>query len=142
MRRKYLLDTGPLVAFLSRRDRHHAWARTLLATVAPPLLTCEAVVSEACFLLRGVPGGARAVFDLLHRELVLVAFDLGSESLCVGKLLERYESVPMSVADACLVRMSELSPDSKVITADSDFRIYRRNGRQRIDTMMPDDEAA
>lgn len=89
-----------------------------------------------------MPGGAGAVLELLDRRLIELAFDLGSESMAIGKLLSRHENVPMSLADACLVRMSELCSDSKVMTADSDFRIYRRNGRQRIETIMPGDEPA
>ena len=49
----------------------------------------------------------------------------------------RYANVPMSVADACLVRMSELVADCTVFTLDGDFRVYRRNKRQKIPVLMP-----
>lgn len=51
--------------------------------------------------------------------------------------MRRYADVPMSLADACLVRMSELSDDASVLTLDSDFRIYRRLGRQAIPLLTP-----
>ena len=132
-----IVDTGPLVAFLSSRDRHHAWTKNELAKVNPPLLTCEGVLSEAAFLLRGQPGGPAAVLELVSRKLVAIRFDLQAEVNAVGKLMERYKSVPMSLADACLVRMSETIPRALVLTIDSDFSIYRRNRRQAIPLIAP-----
>ena len=59
-------------------------------------------------------------------------------SSAVGRLLRRYASLPMDLADACLVRLSELHADSVVFTIDSEFRdVYRRNGRQVIPTLLP-----
>ena len=97
---KVLLDTGPLVAFLNHHDRYHSWAKDQLAVLEPPLYTCEAVLSEACFLLRRLPGGQIAVFDLLQRELVKVAFRVEDEVTALRKLLKRYADLPTSVADA------------------------------------------
>lgn len=132
-----LLDTGPLVAALSRRDRFHGWARRELAEIAPPLLTCEAVLSEACFLLRRVPEGPAAVLELVRRGLVSVALDLNREARAVQKLLTRYSAVPMSLADACLVRLAETTSASLLLTLDSDFGVYRMHGRQVIPVRMP-----
>jgi predicted nucleic acid-binding protein len=132
-----LVDTGPLVAFLNRRDRYHAWAKERLQGAEPPLLTCEAVLSEACFLLRGYERGPEAVIDLVARGLLAVLFDLAREAAPLKLLLSRYAEVPMALADACLVRMSELHPDAVLLTLDSDFRIYRRNRRSVIPTLMP-----
>lgn len=137
MKVKGLLDTGPLVAFLNRRDRHHAWATGRLGEIEAPLLTCEAVVSEACFLLRHVEGGSEAVMRLLDRGLLLIPFRLEEEAPGVRRLLVRYANVPMSLADACLVRMSEQHPESVVMTLDRDFLLYRKHGRQVIQTILP-----
>lgn len=134
-----LLDTGPLVAFLSRRDRYHGWAHDQFARVKPPLLTCESVISEACFLLRNLSGGSHAVMDLLIRGVVKVSFSLDNELHALAKLMSQYANIPMTVADACLVRMSEQHPHGTVLTTDSDFNVYRRNGRQVIPTLMPMD---
>jgi predicted nucleic acid-binding protein len=132
-----IADTGPLVAFLNANDSHHRWAREILATVEPPLLTCEAVLSECCFLLHRVPKGQDAVLNLVARGVVEIAFSLRDELAAVRKLMERYASVPMALADGCLVRMSELLPRATVLTVDSDFKIYRRNRRQAIPTVSP-----
>jgi predicted nucleic acid-binding protein len=124
-----LLDTGPLVAYLNAADRHHAWAAATLNRLPAPLLTCEAVIAEACHLLR--PQGA-LVLELLERKAVRAAFDLGAETPAVRRLMQRYANVPMSLADACLVRLSELHADCRLVTLDSDFQIYRRLGRRTI----------
>lgn len=137
MRGKALLDTGPLVAFLNRRDRHHAWTTERLGEIEAPLLTCEAVLSEACFLLRQVPGGSEAVMNLIERGLLLLPFRLEDEAPAVRRLLARFASVPMSLADACLVRMTEQHPESVVMTLDRDFLLYRKHGRQVVPTLLP-----
>jgi predicted nucleic acid-binding protein len=136
---KVLVDTGPLVAFLNLRDRYHAWALQELAELRPPLLTCEAVLSEACFLLRHLPGGSQAVMELVSRSLVMPSFRLEEEVRPVAALLTKYKSVPISFADACLVRMSEIHSGSLILTLDRGFRIFRRHGRQVIPTRMPKD---
>lgn len=132
-----LLDTGPLVAFLNRRDRYHTWAAEQLAGVRVPLLTSESVLSETCFLLRNLEGGVDAVFRLLERGLITIAFLLADEAPAVRRLMARYRRVPMSLADACLVRLAEMRSGSTVLTLDADFRIYRKSGRQAIPTLMP-----
>lgn len=138
---KVLVDTGPLVAFLSRRDRFHAWAKQQLARLEPPFLTCEAVVSEVCFLLRGQRGGAEAALELLERELLDVSFDLAEEASPVRDIVARYADLPGSLADACLVRMAELHAGSRVLTLDSHFKIYRIHGRKVVPTISPDQDA-
>mgnify|MGYP003449622730 FL=1 len=101
------------------------------------MTTCEAVLSEACFLLHRINGGQDAVLELVARGIVTVTFSLAAELAAVRKLMARYASIPMSLADACLVRMSELDPRATVITLDSDFKIYRRNRRQTIPVLLP-----
>jgi predicted nucleic acid-binding protein len=133
-----LLDTGPLVAYLNRRDRHHAWAVSQWQALEPPLLTCEAVLSEACFLLASHGGSPDWVMDLVERGIVSVGFSLKEHFPAVRQLLRKYRSIPMSLADACLVRMSELRPGHSVLTTDRDFLLYRREGRHVIPTRMPD----
>ena len=132
-----LLDTGPLVAFLDRRDRYHPWARDRWGELEPPLITCESVISEACFLLRNIRGGRAAVLDLLSRRVVEVRFRLDEEVPAVAKLMAKYADAGISLADACLVRMSEQRADSAVFTVDRHFGIYRRHSRQVIPTICP-----
>lgn len=134
--RATVVDTGPLVAFLSRRDRYHDWAVGALASVSPPLLTCEAVLSEAVFLL----GGSDRVLELVERGVVQVPFRLDAEVGAIRTLLQKYQNVRMDLADACIVRMTEIHDDSVVMTLDSEFReVFRRRGRHRIPTIMPPD---
>jgi uncharacterized protein len=137
MKQGVILDTGPLVAFLNRRDNFHQWALTQWGQIAPPMLTCEAVISETCFLLGSTMTGTKSVLQLLERNIVSISFCLNDNLHPVMKLLARYSSVPMSLADACLVRMSELNPKSQVFTLDSDFNFYRKNVRRVIPLIMP-----
>lgn len=132
-----LADTGPLVALLDRSDQLHGWAVGQFKAFRPPLLTCEAVLAEAWHLL-GQAEPSRAALARLHRDGILeVRFSFEGNAPAVWRLLEKYRDVPMDVADACLVRMSELFPRSRIWTADADFRVYRRLGRQIIPRVAP-----
>jgi predicted nucleic acid-binding protein len=130
-----LVDAGFLVALLSRRDAHHAWAVAQATEHAPPWRTCESVLSEAFHLLgpRGIP----ALGAMLQRHAVLANFDLNDHLESVLRLLQKYADVPMSLADACLVRMTETLSNPLLLTTDSDFVIYRRHSRQVIPCVMP-----
>ncbi|MSO84134.1 MAG: PIN domain-containing protein [Acidobacteria bacterium] len=130
-----LVDAGFAVALLSRRDSHHRWAGEQAARVPPPWKTCEAVLSEAFFLLG--PRGAPPLSALLRRGAVVVAFDLGDNIEAVLGLMKKYRDVPASLADACLLRMTETLADPLVLTTDTDFRVYRRHGRQVVPCLMP-----
>jgi len=132
----FAIDTGPLVAFLNRHDSFNEWAVETLDSIEAPLLTCEAVVAEACHLLRSSRGGSEAVLELIERKVVIVAFDLGAEVQRVRKLMNKYASVPMSLADACLVRMAEIDKALSIITLDGDFHVYRR-GRAALSVVSP-----
>lgn len=135
--RRFLVDTGPLVALLNPRDRHHQWARALFATIEPPAYTCEVVLAEASFLLRDSVKGQTALLRLVQAGVLQCEFRMFDEIEALATLMKRFDSVPMSLADACLVRMSEIEHDSKLATLDADFRIYRRNQRHVIPTLMP-----
>lgn len=137
MRNQTILDTGPLVALLNRADRHHRWAREQWAQIAPPLFTCEAVLAEACFLVRRFPGGQAAVLDLVGRGVLDLSFRLSEESTAISRLLKKYRDVPMSLADGCIVRLAERHARGVVFTLDSDFTVYRKNGRQVIPILAP-----
>lgn len=137
MREQVILDTGPLVAFLNSRDKYHDWALEQWATIRPPLLTCEAVVSEACFLLRHWNKGTRSIFELLERKALAISFCLADNIMPISASLKKYESVPMSMADACLVRMAELHDGSSIITLDTDFQVYRKHKRRLIPLLTP-----
>lgn len=135
---KIILDTGPLVAFIDKSDQFHPWAINIWQTLKPPLLTCEAVIVESCFLLENTSKGRENVISLLKSGVIQIPFQLIEEVTLIGELMKRYESVPMSLADACLVRMSELISGNHVLTLDSDFYIYRKNRNELIDLIIPD----
>jgi uncharacterized protein len=133
-----LLDTGPIVAFVSANDRHHAWAVEALGRLRPPLLTCEPVLAEAVYLLRGLSSGPARVLELVRRGGVAVRFTLTDHVEEVQRVIAKYGSGRTDLADACLVRMSEVFADSVVVTIDSQFRdVYRRHGRKTIPTVSP-----
>jgi uncharacterized protein len=110
-----------------------------MAEVRPPLLTCEAVLSEAIYLVRMLPGGGEAVMEMLQRGVVRAVFRLDEEAVAVRRLIAKYGDVPMDLADACLVRMTEIHAEPVLITVDAEFRdVYRRHGRKAIPTLLPD----
>ena len=137
MRGPVILDTGPLVAYLHSRELHHGWAKEQWNHLAPPLLTCEAALAEAGFIHKRLGGKTEEIVEFVVTGAVQVPFRLEEEAAAVIGLLKRYRNVPMSLADACLVRMAEQHSDNVVFTLDSDFRIYRMHGRQVIPTIMP-----
>ncbi len=134
---RVLVDTGPLVAYLNRRDRHHAWAVECWKALTDPLWTCEAVVSEVVFLLQSEGADLNPILQLIERDLVRLDFVIDDHRPDVFRLLRKYRDRPMSVADACLVRMAELSDQSQVFTTDRDFLVYRRKGRHTIPLLSP-----
>jgi predicted nucleic acid-binding protein len=138
MGKDVLIDTGPLVAALRSRDAHHAWARAHFEAATEPFATCEAVISESLFLLERARDGKEALCGLIERGIVVVRYSFDEELVETLRLIRRYNDTPMSFADACLVRMAEKRDDTVVFTTDSDFRTYRRNGRQVIPLIIPE----
>ena len=130
-----LIDAGFLIALLSRRDRNRRWAAAQALRLPPPWKTCEAVLSETTHLLGG--RGTASLAALLRRGAIVCGYRFADDMNAVLKLLEKYVDVPMSFADACLVRMTETTNDPVLLTTDTDFRIYRRHGRQIIPCVLP-----
>jgi predicted nucleic acid-binding protein len=132
-----LIDTGPIVALLNRRDEHHVWTRDEAGMLDGPLHTCEAVLAEAHHLLSGVHDGSRRLNDLLASGRLDVSFRYQTHLARVHELMDKYSDVPMSFADACLVTLSETFRSPRVFTFDADFRIYRRKGNRPIALLSP-----
>jgi predicted nucleic acid-binding protein len=131
---KAIADTGFVVAFLNRSDKHHDWAAAIGRTVSDPLLTCEAVLAETAFQVESTYG----VLGLLRSGFLRIGFDLAENLEEVGLLAQRYRDRTPDLADLCLIRMSEIYDDLPVITVDEkDFRVYRRNGRDVIPIVCP-----
>jgi uncharacterized protein len=131
---KAIADTGFLVAFANRRDRHHDWAVGLASQVFEPLLTCEAVLAETAFHLRN----SGIVLSMIREGLVVPAFNVADNMPRLSQLAERFADRSPDLADICLVRLSELYPKHSVITVDvEDFKIYRRNRNELIPLLTP-----
>lgn len=133
-----IVDTGPLVAYLDRSDRDHAWAKESFMRITRPLLTCEAVIAETLFLLRRGGIDPDGLLNLISRGLVLPDFSLVAEIQAIQHLMKTYRNIPMSLADACLVRMAEIHENSNVMTLDSDFVVYRKARRKMIPLLRPE----
>jgi predicted nucleic acid-binding protein len=131
---KGIADTGFLVAFANRRDRHHAWAVRLAAEITAPLLTCEAVLAESAFHLRDT----HLVLEMVATGLVTRAFNLAENLDHLAQLAQRYADREPDLADLCLIRMSELHLRHVVVTVDrTGLRVYRRNKRDAIPLACP-----
>lgn len=131
---KAIADTGFLVAFGNRRDRHHHWAVEIARQVSEPLLTCDAVLAEAAFHL----GSASVILAFIRDGLIRPAFELVEHIPRLTELAARYADRSPDLADVCLIRMSELYPRHPVITTDlTDFRVYRRGRREVIPLICP-----
>lgn len=132
-----LVDAGPLVALLDQREQHHLWAVEQTRQLRLPLFTCEAVLSETCFLLADHSAGLRQI-EAYAEDGALKLRSLGAEAFVrVLMLMRRYANVPMSFADACLVALAESQPGARIFTLDRDFFIYRRDGNQPLTLLAP-----
>src|ERR1700753_3613105 len=134
---RIFVDSGPLVGFISSDDQHHRWAAKVWNSLFDPLWTCEAVLSEAIFLLQSNSISTEPLLQLFERGLVRIHFDVSSHQSDIWDLLRKYADQPMSLADACLVRMAELNENCQIFTTDRDFLIYRRKGRGVIPLLAP-----
>ena len=135
MAKNALVDAGFIVALLSHRDANHRWAAREAPRLPPPWLTCEAALSEAFHLLG--TRGTESLAALIRRGALVCTFRFSDDMEAVLKLLDKYADVPISFADACLVRMTEILNDPVLLTTDTDFRIYQRHGRQIIPCVLP-----
>ena len=135
----WLIDTGPLVALLVRDDSRHEWTVETSKQAPATVTTCDAVISEALFLLKRGGHDTDGLFDLVDVGFLRSAFDFHAEYGRVRDLMRRYRDRPMGFAEACLVRMAETLPDAVIWTLDADFRFYRRNRRQTLSLVSPDD---
>ncbi|CAN5574240.1 hypothetical protein BH20ACI4_BH20ACI4_27870 [soil metagenome] len=133
-----IIDTGVLVALLDKREQFHKWATEQAQNLNPPFYTCEAVISETCFLLRSFHKGINAILSMIEDEILQIDFSLSNEISKIKTSMNKYENVPMSLADSCLVGMSELIDNSVVFTIDSDFLIYRKHGKKVIPLIFPE----
>ena len=132
-----LLDAGPLVAWLDASDQYHEWAVEQFKRLPGPFSTCEPALAEAFYLLRKLRPAQDKILEWTTRRALIFPLSIAREGQAIRSLWARYENVPMSLADACLVRMAELRPQAQVFTLDADFTIYRKNGTEPLGLIMP-----
>ncbi len=137
MRVGAIADTGPLVAFIDRAERHHRWVIERIGELEVPLLVCEPVLAEALHLLARLPRAQDALFGLLENGALRIAFRVEDHVAALHVLHRKYWDRPMSLADACIVRMAELHDRHAVLTLDSDFSVYRKHGREPLVLIHP-----
>jgi predicted nucleic acid-binding protein len=131
---KNILDAGPLIAALNRQDEHHRWACDILERLGPPFYSCPEAMAEAA----AMTGQPAAIVEMIQSEEIILEFDLSEQAANVLLLLKKYADRDMDLADACIVRMTELMRDSRVVTLDRlDFAVYRRNGRDLVPVITP-----
>ena len=128
------MDAGPLIAALNRKDQYHSWACETLESIGAPFFSCPEALAEAA----AMTGRPAAIVEMVHAGEIILAFNLAEQTASTLALLRKYADRGMDLADACIVRMSELMRDSRVITVDrADFAVYRRNGRELIPLIVP-----
>ena len=128
-----LLDTGPLVALLSKDDAEHGRAKRLFAECLPPLRCPEAVLAEACFLMKRVhAAGPAEVLALARQGVYELSMSIDRHWANLEELLKKYADKPISLADACLVRSAEIHDEARILTFDADFRVYRWSRSRRF----------
>lgn len=132
-----IVDTGPLVAFFDRAERHHRWVTERITEIEAPLLICEPVLVEALYLLARHNRARDTLFEFLQNGALRFAFQIEEHVGALRRMLEKYRDAPMSLADACVVRMAELHDRYAVLTLDSDFSIYRKHGRVPLTLIHP-----
>lgn len=131
---KNILDAGPLIASINSTDQYNRWACETLERLGPPFYSCSEVMAEAA----AMTGRPAAIVEMIQAKEIVLAFDLSEQTTGVLALLKKYRDRDMDLADACIVRMTELIRDCRVITVDrSDFAVYRRNGRDLISLIVP-----
>jgi uncharacterized protein len=132
-----IVDTGPLVAFFDRAEQHHRWVAERIEELDAPLLVCEPVLAETMYLLARYSKAQDAVFELIQNGAITVAFRIDEHIGALRQLLQKYKDTPMSLADACIVRMSEIYGRHAILTLDSDFLVYRKHGRSSLALIHP-----
>ncbi len=135
--RSAIVDTGPLVAFFDRAERHHRWVAERIEELEAPLLVCEPVLAEAMHLLMRYSAAQEALLGLVEHGALQIAFHVDDHIAELRSLHRKYRDRPMSLADACIVRMAEIHERHVVLTLDSDFLVYRKHGRVPIALICP-----
>jgi predicted nucleic acid-binding protein len=132
-----LLDTSAFVASLDLRDPRHKLCKATIEQMPAPLFTCEAVITECCYMLRNIPGAVQAVLANIEQGQIRLSFDLASSATEVAALMRKYRDTPADFADACLIQMADDLNTGEILTLDSDFRHYRWRKSKAFRLLIP-----
>lgn len=132
-----LLDSSVIVALLDKRERFHERCVRVLDEIEQPLVTCEAVISESCFLLRKIPNASDRILANVEKGLFQILFQLTSSAASVHAILNKYRDLPAGFADACLVQMADELDTGDILTLDSDFTHYRWRRTRPFRMLIP-----
>lgn len=102
-----LLDTGAIVALLDRTETYHDPCVQVVEHLERPLVSCEAVIAESCYLLRRLPGAAETVLENVERGVFQIPFQLSRSAAPVRSIMRKYRDVPVAFADACLIHLAD-----------------------------------
>ena len=135
-----LLDTGVIVALLDRSERHHGACAHAVQTAATPLVTCEAVIAESCYLLRRFPGASEAIAENVRSGTFQIPFQLSQAAGSIQRLFRKYRDRQMDLADACLVHLAGELQTGDILTLDRDFEVYRWGRNRPFHLLLKDDK--
>lgn len=131
-----LLDTGVIVALLDRSENFHRHVVETVGALESPLVTCEAVITESCYLLRNLSGAAEAVLENVATGVFQIPFRLSTSVIEVQRILRKYRDLPVDFADACLIHLAGELRTGDILTLDQDFDIYRWGANKPFRTLI------
>ncbi len=136
--RSVLLDTGVIVALLDRSERHHRACVDVVQQLVAPLVTCEAVIAESCYLLRKLPGAAEAILENVKTGAFHIPFQLLNATASLQRIFRKYRDREVDLADACLIYLATELRTGDILTLDSDFEIYRWGSNKPFRLLLTD----
>jgi uncharacterized protein len=132
-----LLDTGVIVAWLDTSESKHQDCVDVLQGTSSPLVTCEGVIAESCYLLRNVTGAKEAVLENVSSGVFQIPLRLSEAASDVRRILLKYRDHNVDLADACLVHLANEFETGEILTLDSDFQIYRWGKNKPFRSLVP-----
>jgi predicted nucleic acid-binding protein len=135
-----LLDTGVIVACLDRREQFHARSAEIVLGLRAPLVTCEAVIAESCYLLRRLPAACEAVLDNVAAGIFQIPFRLSDSADRVRRILHQYRDRNIDLADASLIQLANELGTGDILTLDRDFHVYRWGANKAFHSLILDSQ--
>ena len=132
-----LLDTGAIVGLLDRSERYHEACVEALGGISGALVTCEAVITESCYLLRNLKGAPGAVLENVATGVFQIPIPLSRAAREIQRILLKYRDREIDLADACLIHLATELKTGDILTLDRDFDVYRWGAKKPFRRMIP-----